>query len=241
MPFYVSDYIADTMHLTCEQHGAYLLLLMCHWRMGSLPDDPRQLAMICHVELQVFDEEIWHVLRPFFDIKDGKMTQKRLMKERKKTSAISRKRSVAGKSGAKQRWSEGDDLHVNGKANGIANAMANAITPTEQIDGHLHLQSQLHIPLVGIKGSMRGNAASPDAGKPAPKPPKRAMALPDNFSPNEEGFDLADRLLGDRVSAEFDKFRDHHLKTGKAYKDWDAAWRGWVRRADEFHQQRKIS
>ena len=48
-PFNVGDYVRDTMHLTTEQHGAYLLLMLAYWPRGPLPDNDNALASIAKV------------------------------------------------------------------------------------------------------------------------------------------------------------------------------------------------
>ena len=101
MQLYVADYLADTQHLTTEQHGAYLLLLMTMWRnAGSLPKDEKKLARIAHVSLKR-----WHIiakdLMEFFDIEGDIITQKRLVEEFKKAVSKSEKRKISGSLGGR--------------------------------------------------------------------------------------------------------------------------------------------
>ncbi|WP_108462243.1 DUF1376 domain-containing protein [Devosia naphthalenivorans] len=48
LPLWTDAYLSDTRHLSAEQHGAYLLLLMEAWRRPScsLPDDDEMLARL---------------------------------------------------------------------------------------------------------------------------------------------------------------------------------------------------
>lgn len=79
MPLYTDAYLADTRHLTTEEHGAYLLLLMCAWRNAGceLEDDNKSLARITGLT-----PARWRRLRcrleAFFVIEDGKWRQRKL-------------------------------------------------------------------------------------------------------------------------------------------------------------------
>jgi uncharacterized protein YdaU (DUF1376 family) len=101
MQLYVADYLGDTQHLSTEQHGAYLLLLMAMWRAGGmLPDDDVKLARMVRLS-----PARWRKVRPeiitLFDSEDGQISQKRLRAEYEKAQEKSQKRADAGKAGGK--------------------------------------------------------------------------------------------------------------------------------------------
>jgi uncharacterized protein YdaU (DUF1376 family) len=99
MQLYVADYLGDTRHLSTEQHGAYLLLLMAMWRAGgSLPDDETKLARIVGLSPAKWRRVSADVLA-FFTVADGVLTQKRLTAEIEKTKEKSIKRADAGSKG----------------------------------------------------------------------------------------------------------------------------------------------
>lgn len=101
MPLFIGDYIAATTHLTTEQHGAYLLLLMTAWnRGGKLPTCEEQLAHICHC-----DKKAWMRVRsailPFFLQEDGFYVQERLKVEYDRAVRNLEKQRANGRKGGR--------------------------------------------------------------------------------------------------------------------------------------------
>lgn len=104
MPLHIGTYLADTTHLTRDQHGAYLLLIMSYWRRGeALPAEDGQLAAMARAT-----PAEWRKMRPiiaaFFTERDGKWFQKRCEEELEKARQNMAARSGAGKAGAEARW-----------------------------------------------------------------------------------------------------------------------------------------
>lgn len=126
LPLFTDAFIGDTLHLTTEQIGAYMLLLMTAWRTKdcSLPDDDKYLARVCRMDTKAWGKNR-DVLRQFWKRNEnGKLVQGRLSDERKFVSDQSKKQSQ----NSKARW-------LKDKETGHATAMPNrcqtdAPTPT---------------------------------------------------------------------------------------------------------------
>lgn len=119
MPIYLGDYLSATQRLTCEQHGAYFLLIMDYWCNGPPPDDDDVLMQIAKV-----DRVRWRKHRPIlerlFQVENGIWKHKRIDAELEKARSNVEKRREAGKAGAAKRW------HSGSNANAIAEPLANA-------------------------------------------------------------------------------------------------------------------
>ena len=99
MPLYVADYLADTMHLSTAQHGAYLLLIMHYWRAGSLPQDDETLARIVRATAAE-----WSSMRPTISaLFDDGWRHKRIERELDEADTITTARRHAGLSSARKR------------------------------------------------------------------------------------------------------------------------------------------
>ena len=99
MQLYVADFLADTQHLTTEEIGAYLLILMTMWRAGGrLPHDQKVLARSARLSGRSW-ASAWERIGPLFIITEGQITQKRLAKEFEKAMQKSAVRSQSGKRG----------------------------------------------------------------------------------------------------------------------------------------------
>lgn len=112
LPLWTDAYMADTGHLTAEEHGSYLLLLIEAWRSAdcSLPDDDALLARYAKLSPARWRSSK-HIVMAFwrFDKRRGRWVQKRLKKERMKVAQ--KKRSA--KDSAASRWNSTKKTHAN--------------------------------------------------------------------------------------------------------------------------------
>jgi uncharacterized protein YdaU (DUF1376 family) len=106
MPVFVGDYLRDTMHLSLEEHGAYLKLLFVMWGQGHgrLPSDPTRLARMVGCDRAEWDR-VWPAIAGYFDldVAGGFITQGRLVQELE--AARQRKRTAAenGRKGGEEK------------------------------------------------------------------------------------------------------------------------------------------
>lgn len=99
MPLFVGDYLRDTLRLTRDQHGGYLLLLMAYWADAEpLLDDDEQLASIAKATPADW-KRLRVILSPFFDVRDGRWFHKRVQEELAKATVKYEARKLAGARG----------------------------------------------------------------------------------------------------------------------------------------------
>lgn len=108
LPFYCADYLADTIHLSTVEHGAYFLLLMAYWQTGKpLPNDDQILASICRVSPYLF-KKIKKNLLNFFKIFDKNLIHVRLEVELQEYAEKADAARARAEKGATSRWSKND-------------------------------------------------------------------------------------------------------------------------------------
>lgn len=106
LPLYVSDYQADTSHLTTIEHGAYLLLIMNYWqRAQPLPNDDRKLARIAGLGPREW-KRVRETLSEFFQVDCSNWFHSRLESELLKLRDKSLKKRNGGLARAQQMHSE---------------------------------------------------------------------------------------------------------------------------------------
>ena len=121
IPLFGDAYLADTTHLTTEEHGAYLLLIMAAWRQDdcALPVDDKKLARVVGLSPRKWGA-IKATILEFWTVENGRMFQARLRKER----AYVDQKSESNRKNAVTRW----------EAQAIENKQITPMPPQCQLD-----------------------------------------------------------------------------------------------------------
>jgi len=97
LALYTGDYLRDTRHLSCCEHGIYLLFLMHCWdSRAPVPLDERKQAGICGARSGDEIEAMRRILSEFFIQMDDGWYNRRIQLEIERSQAISAKRKDAG-------------------------------------------------------------------------------------------------------------------------------------------------
>ena len=112
--FYASDWISspDRMRMSLEEQGAYILLYCNCWRGHRILFDMEILSKMCNCRLYKINK-IWpnieHLFKKIEHDKDTYLICIQAEEERKEQLINRKKRSKAGKLGAKIRWDKLQD------------------------------------------------------------------------------------------------------------------------------------
>ncbi|MGB7244271.1 MAG: DUF1376 domain-containing protein [Sulfitobacter sp.] len=102
LPLFTDAYIGDTAHLTNEEHGVYMRLLMFAWRSPAcaLPVDDKRLALMVGVTPKKW-AGLKVVIMDFWDKTDAGWQQDRLTFERQRVKVSMDQKVAAGKASAR--------------------------------------------------------------------------------------------------------------------------------------------
>jgi uncharacterized protein YdaU (DUF1376 family) len=121
MPLYIPDFLADTVHLSAAETGAYLCLIMDYWLHDGLPDDDHKLAAIARLPLRS-----WRQMRPtiqaFFH--DGWL-HNRIDAELGKMIISAHRRQAAGSKGGTVSSIRRSNASSNASSKATSNASSN--------------------------------------------------------------------------------------------------------------------
>ena len=103
-PFYWSQFDQDTAHWSCAEVGLYIRLLGHQWSHGSIPEDKGELMRIAReFDADTFNKCWNKCSNKFPRVAEGVLANRKLSTVILKQTAVSEKRSLAGKKSAEKR------------------------------------------------------------------------------------------------------------------------------------------
>lgn len=217
------------MELNLEERGAYNTVLdLIYSRDGNLPDDDRFIAGWLRVDVRVWKRiKSTLITREKLFIADGLLRNERADVE--VLEALSRVGSAreAGLASARSKQNKFADVKRNN--NNLAQTTVDTGVSTPVPTNHNHNQKE-------------EEAKASPSGAPEPTKPKRSKRsvgvdhlLPADWSPTltDRAIEFTSQWPPGMLEREEFTFRNHAEANGRLAKDWDAAFRTWLGKADE--------
>lgn len=205
-PLFVTDFEADTSHLTMTEDGAYNRLLRLCWMTPgcSIPNDEAWIFRRMRARDDAEKEAIRTVLSEFFRVENGRLFSPRLRREALLSEERHSRRVEAGRLGGRKSKS------LETQETKPSNAKAKPKQPEPE----------------PYKEKETTDVVSQ----------KRASSLPQNWVPSDQNIrDAINRnFTEEEIRHEADRFRDYHLAKGTTFKNWDAGWRTWLGNAKRY-------
>lgn len=125
--FYVDDYMADTMHLSAAEHGAYHLIMWNYWKRQRPPEEHKLPAIS---KLGAEFEAHRDTLAEFFEVVDNVWHHNRIESELQRVRDESKRNKKAGKQSAKVRK---ERVKIKEVLTGVEHALNTRSTNVQQI------------------------------------------------------------------------------------------------------------
>jgi uncharacterized protein YdaU (DUF1376 family) len=144
MQLYIADYLADTAHLTTQEHGAYLLLIFNYWQRGeSFKHENQQTLNERLARVARLSENEWNsvknTLSEFFYVTENEWKHERIDRDLDTVKSNLLQKSKAGKASAakksqkKQIIEFGIELNSTGVEQTLNKRSTNKDTDTDNI------------------------------------------------------------------------------------------------------------
>lgn len=216
--FFPNDFLGGTMHLTTEEIGAYLLMMMYQWANGHIPNDELLIRRIIRVHETKY-ETIWFRLKEKFELvftpesgpDDRPVLQnRRLAIERERRISIWNAHKSAGKLGGRPKKEQSSDISQE-KPNGFDLVSKNKTKskPNGKTEDGRRKSS-------GLEGGVGETKGSNEFQPPTPK-------------------EVSDYAKSINKPIDADRFVDFYESKGwmvgkNRMKDWKASARSWISR-----------
>lgn len=232
--FNIKAYLSDTMRLTTEAHGSYLLLMLDYYESeGPAPDDDDVLAAIAKLPVEQWKKHR-KVLERYFEIREGHWYHNRIETEMREASAKHAAGIAAAKAGAAARWAkEGAKPATKPKERrqNTAKAQNDAVAMPTAL---LQAMPEAMLPDCTSTLTPPYNKGGEEAPRPEADLEIEVGLIPKDFTPDPATSDRA-KATGMTVAEIDAEVRKFILKRqGQLSDDWQGSFALWMEREITF-------